>query len=57
MVDAFTTPSKSVSSRPLLQFLEALLLRKATQTPMLTRKHSESLLLEEMRHFMMDFLL
>ena len=37
------TPSRSVSSRPLLLFLEDLLLRKAVQTPMLTEKHSESL--------------
>ena len=36
------TPSRSVSSRPSRQFLEALLLRKAGQTPMLTQKHSES---------------
>ena len=34
----FATPSRRYSSRPLLQFLEALLLRKAAQTPMLTGK-------------------
>ena len=42
MANLFTTLSRSTTSRPLLQFLEALLLRKAAQTPMLTGKHSES---------------
>ena len=36
MADSFPTASRSLSSRPLLQFLEAYLLRKAAQTPMLT---------------------
>ena len=48
MADAFVT----LSSLPLLPFLEALLLRKAAQTTMLTGKLSE--FLEEWRHSMMD---
>ena len=59
MADSFATPSRSISSRSSLPFLEALsaeegwtdtnaywealLLRKAGQTSMLTGKHSESL--------------
>ena len=37
MVDLSTTQLRRLPSRPSLQFLEALLLRKATQTPILTR--------------------
>ena len=36
-------------------FLESLLLRKATQPSMLPGKHSESLLSEERRPSMIDF--
>ena len=43
MADSFITPRRSVFSRPSLQFLEALLLREAGQTPMLTGQHSEYL--------------
>ena len=39
----FRNSVKKRTSRPLLAFMEALLLRKAAQKPMLTRKHSESL--------------
>ena len=35
--------SRSISSRPSLLFLEALVLRMAAQTPVLTGRHSESL--------------
>ena len=57
MAGVFTTLSRSVSFRPLLLFLEALVLRKTAQTPMLTAKHSEYLLLGEVWHSIMDFLL
>ena len=43
MADSCATLSRSVSSRPSRQFLNALLLRKAEQAPMLTGKHLESL--------------
>ena len=43
MADLYATPSRSISSKPLLQFLEALLLWKAAQTPLLIGKHSETL--------------
>ena len=42
MADLYTTQPRSVSSRPSRQFLEALLLRKAGQTLMLTGRQSES---------------
>ena len=32
MADTFATPSRSILSRPLLQFLEAILLKKAADT-------------------------
>ena len=57
MAGMFTTQSRSVCFRPLLLFLEALVLRKTAQTPMLTAILSESLLLGEVRHSIMDFLL
>ena len=38
MANSFATLSRSGSSRPLLLFMEALLLRKAAQTPMHTEK-------------------
>ena len=48
MVDLFATPSSSVSSsRPLLVFLEALLLGKAAQTTMLLETMVNSLALEK----------
>ena len=53
--DMFTTPSRSVSSRPLLQFLDVFLLSGAAQTPLLTAS-SMNLLFEERLHSMMDFL-
>ena len=43
-----------LSSRPLLQFQEAILLRMAAQTPIFNRGHSESLPFEEWRNSMMD---
>ena len=47
MADSYATPSRSVSSRPRLQFLEALLLGNAAQTPTLLEKLSESHLLRK----------
>ena len=47
MVEANITLSRSVSSRPLLQFLEALLLGKAAQAPWFIGKHFKSLHYEE----------
>ena len=44
MADTFSNPSKSVSCKTLLQFMDAVVLRKAAQTPMLTGKHSEPFL-------------
>ena len=41
---SFATPSRSISSRPFLPFLDICLLRKVALTPLLTGKHSESLL-------------
>ena len=55
MDDLFAILSRSISSRPLRPFQEALLLRKAAQTPMLTGKHSESLRSRERSHSWMDF--
>ena len=42
MADSDASLSRSVSSRTLLLFLEAFLLRPDIQTPMLTGKYSES---------------
>ena len=46
-VDSFATSSRNVYSRPSLLFLEALLLGKAAQTPIFSRKSSSSLSLEK----------
>ena len=45
MADSFVTPSSITSSKPLLLFLEALLLGKAAQTLLLTGKYSKPFLL------------
>ena len=42
MADSFVTLSKRISSKPSLLFLEAVLPRKAGQTPLLTGNNSES---------------
>ena len=47
MADSFATQSTSLdliqaSTRPLVQYLEVLLIRKAAQIPLLSGKHSES---------------
>ena len=49
MADSFTTLTTHISSRPLLLFLEALLLRKAAQTPMLIESTQNTISLEKGR--------
>ena len=55
MADTFVIQPRNVSSRLTLLFLEALLLRKAAQTPMHTGKHTESLRSWERSRSRMDF--
>ena len=57
MASVLTTLVKKRLFQAFTVFLEALVLRKTAQTPMLTAKHSEYLLLGEVRHSIMDFLL
>ena len=47
MTDTFAAPPRTISSRPLLQCLDALLLGKAAQTLMHTGKQSEFLLIKK----------